>query len=72
MEDFEKWIQSSQKAISIRLQNLWREFENLTMKDNELIKDFSSRTTKIINQIKSCRDNVYDKRVAEKILKSLP
>jgi hypothetical protein len=42
------------------------------MKDNELIKDFSSRTTKIINQIKSCRDNVYDKRVAEKILKSLP
>jgi hypothetical protein len=42
------------------------------MKDSELVKDFSSRTIEIINQIKSCRDNVYDKRVVEKILKSLP
>jgi hypothetical protein len=42
------------------------------MKYNELVKDFSSRTTKIIKQIKSYGDNVYDKRVIEKILKSLP
>ena len=42
------------------------------MKDNKLVKDFSSRTTKIINQIKSCGDNISDKRVAEKILRSLP
>jgi hypothetical protein len=42
------------------------------MKDNELVKDFFSRMTKIINQIKSCEDNVSNKRVAEKILKSLP
>jgi hypothetical protein len=42
------------------------------MKDIELIKDFSSRTTEIINQIKSCGDNGFHKRVAEKILRSLP
>jgi hypothetical protein len=42
------------------------------MKDNELVKDFSSRTTEIIDQIKSCGDNVSDKRIAEKILRSLP
>jgi len=42
------------------------------MKDNELVKDFSSRTTEIIDQIKSCGDNVSDKRTAEKILRSLP
>jgi hypothetical protein len=41
------------------------------MKDIELIKDFSSRTTEIINQIKSCGDNVFEKRVVEKILRSL-
>jgi hypothetical protein len=64
-------FQGSQKAISIWLQNLWREFENLTMKDSELVKDFSSRTTEIINQIKSCGDNVLDKRIAEKIFRSL-
>jgi len=42
------------------------------MKDSKLVTDFSSRITKIINQIKSCRDNVSDKRVVEKILGSLP
>ena len=42
------------------------------MKDSELVKDFSSRTTEIINQIKSYEDNVSDQRVAEKIVRSLP
>jgi hypothetical protein len=42
------------------------------MKDSEVVKDFFSRTTEIINQIKSCGDNVSDKRIAEKILRSLP
>jgi histone H3/H4 len=41
------------------------------MKDIELIKEFSSRTTKIINKIKSYGDNVFYKRVVEKILRSL-
>lgn len=42
------------------------------MKNNEFVKDLSSRTTKILNQIKSCGDNVFDKRVIEKIFRSLP
>ena len=42
------------------------------MKDSEVVKDFSFRTIEIINQIKSCEDNVSDKRIAEKILRSLP
>jgi len=42
------------------------------MKDIELVKDFSSKTTEIINQIKSCGDNISDKRITEKILRSLP
>jgi len=37
-----------------------------------LFKDLSSRTTKIINEIKSCGDNISDKRVTKKILTSLP
>jgi hypothetical protein len=41
------------------------------MKDSELVKDFSFRTTEIINQIKSRGDNVSDKRIAEKIPRSL-
>jgi len=40
------------------------------MKYNELVKDFSSKTTKIIKEIKSYGDNVSNKRVIEKILKT--
>ena len=58
-------FQGYQKAIFIWLRNLWREFEILIMKDNEVVKDFSFRTIEIINQIKSCEDNVSDKRIAE-------
>ena len=42
------------------------------MKDTGLVKDFSSGTTEIINQIKSYGVNIFDKRVAEKILRSVP
>jgi hypothetical protein len=42
------------------------------MKDSELVKDFFYRATEIINQIRSYGDNISDKRITEKILRSLP
>lgn len=65
-------FQGSEKVIAIRLQSLWSQFENLSMKEGELVKDFFSRVAEIINQIKSCGDAVPEKKVVEKILRSLP
>ena len=39
-------------VVQSKIQSLRREFENLAMKKNEKVSDFSSRFTKIISKIK--------------------
>ena len=68
----EKEFLGNDKVISIKLQNLWRDFDNIAMKDNENIKMFSSKVAEIINQIKSCGDKIEEKKIVEKVLRSLP
>ncbi|XP_073120811.1 uncharacterized protein [Henckelia pumila] len=65
-------FQGSEKVISIKLQSLRRDFDNLAMKDNKDIRTFISRVFEIINQIKSYGDTVEDKKIVEKFLRSLP
>ncbi|XP_028105097.1 uncharacterized protein LOC114304132, partial [Camellia sinensis] len=38
----------------------------------ELLKDYFSRVTQLVNQMKICGDNISNQRVIEKILISLP
>ena len=42
------------------------------MKENESVADFSSRTSNVINQLKSNGEDYQEQRIVEKILKSLP
>lgn len=42
------------------------------MKENESVADFSSRTSNLINQVKSNEEDYQEKRIVEKILRSLP
>lgn len=65
-------FKGADKAISIRLRNYWRSFDNLSMKENESVKGFSLRVAKIVNQIKECGDTITEKKVVERILKYLP
>ncbi|KAG6493852.1 hypothetical protein ZIOFF_048855 [Zingiber officinale] len=67
-----KEFKGAHKVISIKLQNYWRNFDNLSMKENESVKDFSSRVAEIVNQIKGCGDTISEKKVVERILRSLP
>ena len=60
------------KVISIKLQTLWRDFDNLSMRENESIREFFSRVAIIVNQIRSYGDEITDQKVVEKVLKSLP
>ena len=64
-------LKGCEKIISTKLQNLWREFDNLTLKDSELVKYLLSRVAKIINQIKSCGDTIPQKKILEKFHRSL-
>ncbi|KAG6506237.1 hypothetical protein ZIOFF_031559 [Zingiber officinale] len=67
-----KEFKGANKVISIKLQNYSRNFDNLSMKENESVKDFSSRVAEIVNQIKGCGDTISEKKVVERILRSLP
>uniref|UniRef100_A0A2N9EW08 CCHC-type domain-containing protein n=1 Tax=Fagus sylvatica TaxID=28930 RepID=A0A2N9EW08_FAGSY len=71
-ETLQKEFQGSKKVISVKLQNLWRDFDNLAMKETESVKDFHSRVAEIVNQIKSYGDTIQEKKLVEKILRSLP
>ncbi|CAN0920234.1 Retrovirus-related Pol polyprotein from transposon TNT 1-94 [Linum grandiflorum] len=64
-------FQGSEKAISIKRQNLWRQFDNLAMKEGESIKDFHSRVAEIVNQIKVTGETIDEKKIVERILRSL-
>ena len=42
-------FKGTDKVHTVKLQNIRREFENLQMKENETVADFSSRTSNVIN-----------------------
>ncbi|KAK2977743.1 hypothetical protein RJ640_010409 [Escallonia rubra] len=50
-EILQKEFQGSEKVISIKLQTFWSDFDNISKKENELVRDFFSRFAEIVNQI---------------------
>ncbi|XP_022874188.1 uncharacterized protein LOC111393019 [Olea europaea var. sylvestris] len=60
------------KVTSLKLQSLWREFDNLSKKDNEVMQFYLTRVSEIVNQIRSLGDTIEEKKVVQKVLRSLP
>jgi hypothetical protein len=65
-------FQGDKKVRAIKLQTLIREFENIRMKENESVKNYSTRFLELVNQMKSYGEDMTDRRIVEKILISLP
>ena len=65
-------FQGNDKVRAVKLQSLRRDFENIKMKENESMNEFYSRFIELVNQMKSCGDDIPDKKQVEKILKSFP
>ncbi|CAL1389301.1 unnamed protein product [Linum trigynum] len=66
-----KQFQGSEKSISIRRQSLWRQFDNLMMRETDTIKDFHSRVAEIVNQIKATGDVMEERKIMERIFRNL-
>lgn len=64
--------QGMAKVKTAKLQLLRREFETLQMKDSHTVDSFMTFVVGMVNQMKSHGEDVPDKRVVEKILRSLP
>lgn len=70
-EILQQEFQGDSKVRSIKLQSLRGEFENLKMKKGETMKDFFSRVVEIVNQMKSCGEDISDEKIVKKILLTL-
>jgi hypothetical protein len=64
-------FQGDKKVRAFKLQTLRRDFENMRMKENESVKDYSTRFLELVNQMKAYGENMTDRRIVEKILISL-
>ena len=65
-------FQGDKRTRSVKLQALRRELENMKMKENETLNEFSSKFMELVNQMKSYGEEISDKRIVEKLLISLP
>ncbi|KAK3007967.1 hypothetical protein RJ639_014055 [Escallonia herrerae] len=65
-------FQGDHKVRAIKLQSLRKDLENMKMKEDESLKDYSSRFLELINQMKTHGEDISDRRIVEKTLISLP
>lgn len=65
-------FQGSDKTIQMQVSNLRREFEVLTRKESESIKEYSNRLMKVVNRIRLLGEDLLDSRIVEKVLVIVP
>ena len=71
-DELKERFEGSDRVKAIRLLTLKREFEMLKMKEEETVKDYSSKLSQLVNQMRLYAVKVDDSKVVEKMLISLP
>ncbi|KAL6321724.1 hypothetical protein AAG906_031237 [Vitis piasezkii] len=67
------YIQDLQTTVkTVKLLTLKREFELMKMKDNESVKDYSSKLMDVVNQMRILSETFTYQNVVEKIMVSVP
>eukprot|EP00253_Pinus_taeda_P021236 PITA_21236 len=64
--------QGMEKVKTAKLQMLRRDFETLSMKESDTIDSFFTQVIRLITQIRSHGEILEERRIVEKILRSLP
>jgi hypothetical protein len=60
------------KVKEAKLQTYRTQFENLKLKEEENIVEYFHRIDEVVNSIRAVREEVTDKPIVQKILRSLP
>ncbi|KAK0571356.1 hypothetical protein LWI29_014639 [Acer saccharum] len=71
-DELKERFEGSERVRSVKLLTLKREFEMLRMKEGETVKDYSSKLSELVNQMRLYGDTIEDHKVVEKMLVSLP
>nr|XP_011470671.1 PREDICTED: uncharacterized protein LOC105353321 [Fragaria vesca subsp. vesca] len=64
-------FKGSDKVRAVKVQFLRRDFEYTRMNETELLSDYCTRLTDLVNQTKTYAEPIPEKRVVQKILMSL-
>ncbi|XP_021750179.1 uncharacterized protein LOC110715866 [Chenopodium quinoa] len=70
-DTLQREFQGTERMRIVKLQSLQLEFDNLKMKKDESIKDYSTRVIEIVNQLKAMGEDINDRRVVQKMLLTL-
>ena len=70
-ETLRKEFLGEQKVITVKLQTLRHEFENLDLQEKEPVQEFLSRVSGIVIHMRTCGENVSSEIIVCKVLKSL-
>ncbi|KAG8492255.1 hypothetical protein CXB51_009912 [Gossypium anomalum] len=65
-------FQGTERTRQQQLLNLRRDFENLKMKEEEIVKQYSDRTVAVVNSIRLLGEQFSEARIMEKVLSTLP
>ncbi|XP_050238095.1 uncharacterized protein LOC126687580 [Mercurialis annua] len=71
-DELKERFEGNERVKSVKLLTLKREFELFKMKEDESVKDYSSKLLELVNQMRLYGEVVEDFKVVEKILISLP
>ncbi|KAK5802499.1 uncharacterized protein LOC108455660 [Gossypium arboreum] len=65
-------FQGTERTRQQQLLNLRRDFENLNMKEEETVKQYSDRIMAVVNSIRLLGEQFSEARIVEKVLSTLP
>ena len=71
-DNLKEGFQGNDKTKQMQVINLRREFEVLKMEEDEIVRQYTDKLRKVVNQIKLLGEELTDKRIVEKVLVSLP
>ncbi|XP_076952194.1 uncharacterized protein LOC143625847 [Bidens hawaiensis] len=64
-------FQGDSQVKAVKLQGLRRDFENLTMKESEVVGNYFGRVMALVSQKRAYGENITDQTIVEKVLRSL-
>ncbi|TXG72546.1 hypothetical protein EZV62_001125 [Acer yangbiense] len=71
-DELKERYEGSERVRNVKMLTLKREFEMLKMKESESVKDYSSKLSELVNQMRLYGETTEDYKVVEKMLISLP
>ena len=66
-----KYYEGGEKVKVVKLQTLRRQYELLSMGEDEKVAEYMSKVQKLVHLMKGCGETITDKMIVEKVMKTL-